>query len=225
MSKTNQPKEGFKFFEPNHFSEDQVKDQSAQFYHEMNSRRSIREFSSREIPEGVLENIIKTASTAPSGAHKQPWFFALITSAEMKKKIREAAEKEEYENYHGRMSEDWLKDLEKFDTNWQKPFLEIAPALIVIFKQTYEETENGKAKNYYVNESVGISAGMLIAAIHQAGLVTLTHTPSPLNFLADILGRPKNEKPFLLLPVGFAADKTQVPLLKRKSFKEVAMYF
>lgn len=225
MSKTNQPKEGFKFFEPNNFPENQVKDRSAQFYHEMSSRRSIREFSSQEIPEGVLESIIKTASTAPSGAHKQPWFFALITSAEMKRKIREAAEKEEYENYHGRMSEDWLKDLEKFDTNWQKPFLEIAPALIVIFKQTYEETENGKAKNYYVNESVGIAAGMLIAAIHQAGLVTLTHTPSPLNFLADLLGRPKNEKPFLLLPVGFAADKTQVPLLKRKSFTEVAKLF
>ena len=117
MSKTNQPKEGFKFFESNNFSEDQVKDRSAEFFHEMNSRRSIREFSPREIPEGVLENIVKTASTAPSGAHKQPWFFALITSPEMKKKVREAAEKEEYENYHGRMSDDWLNDLKKFGTN------------------------------------------------------------------------------------------------------------
>ena len=121
----------------------------------------------------------------------------------MKKRIREAAEKEEYENYHGRMSEEWLKDLEKFDTNWEKPFLEIAPALIIIFKQTYEETFEGKAKNYYVNESVGIAAGMLISAIHHAGLVTLTHTPSPLNFLAELLGRPQNEKPYLLLPIGF----------------------
>jgi len=221
VSKTKPPKEGFNFYEPNNFSEDQVKDRSAQFFHELNSRRSIREFSNQEIPEGVIENILKTASTAPSGAHKQPWFFAVVTSTTMKKKIREAAEKEEYENYHGRMSEEWLKDLEKFDTNWQKPFLEIAPALIVIFKQTYEDTADGKAKNYYVNESVGIAAGMLISAIHHAGLVTLTHTPSPLNFLADLLDRPKNEKPFLLLPIGFPAKEAQVPLLERKQLTEI----
>ena len=221
MSKTNQPKEGFKFFEPHNFNEDQVIDRSAQFFHELNGRRSIREFSDKKIPDGVIENIIKTASTAPSGAHKQPWFFAVVTSAEMKKKIREAAEKEEYDNYNGRMSEEWLKDLEKFDTNWQKPFLEVAPALIVIFKQTYEDTLNGKAKNYYVNESVGIAAGMLIYAIHHAGLVTLTHTPSPLNFLAELLGRPQNEKPYLLLPVGFPSKEAQVPLLERKALTDV----
>ena len=221
MSKTNQPKEGFKFFEPNNFSEYQVIYRSAQFFHELNGRRSIREFSDKKIPEGVIENIVKTASTAPSGAHKQPWFFAVVTSAEMKKRIREAAEKEEYENYHGRMSEEWLKDLEKFDTNWKKPFLEIAPALIIIFKQTYEETFEGKAKNYYVNESVGIAAGMLISAIHHAGLVTLTHTPSPLNFLAELLGRPQNEKPYLLLPIGFPSKEAQVPLLERKALAEV----
>ena len=225
MSTTNKIKDGFKFYEPNNFNEEQVKDRSAQFYHELNGRRSIRDFSDRPIPEGVLENIIKAASTAPSGAHKQPWFFGVITSAEMKAKVREAAEKEEYENYHGRMSEDWLKDLEKFDTTWQKPFLEIAPALIVIFKQTYQELEDGKAKNYYVNESVGIAAGMLISAIHRAGLVTLTHTPSPLNFLTNILERPKNEKAVLLLPVGFPADGAQVPLLKRKELSEVMKYY
>jgi len=221
VSKTNQPKEGFIFYEPYNISEEQVKDRSAQFYHELNSRRSIREFSAKEIPEGVLSNIIKTASTAPSGAHKQPWFFAVVTSAPMKKMVREAAEKEEYENYNGRMSNEWLKDLEKLDTTWQKPFLEIAPALIVIFKQTYEETDNGKAKNYYVNESVGIAAGILISAIHHAGLVTLTHTPSPLNFLADLLGRPQNEKPYLLLPVGFPAKEVQVPVLERKALTEI----
>lgn len=221
MSKTNQPKEGFKFFEANNFNEDRVIDRSAQFFHELNGRRSIREFSDKKIPEGVIENIIKTAATAPSGAHKQPWFFAVVTSAEMKKKIREAAEKEEYENYNGRMSQEWLKDLEKFDTNWQKPFLEVAPALIVIFKQTYEETLDGKAKNYYVNESVGIAAGMLISAIHHAGLVTLTHTPSPLNFLAELLCRPQNEKPYLLLPVGFPSKEAQVPLLERKALTDV----
>tara|TARA_R110000868_G_scaffold96065_2_gene264239 strand:- start:152 stop:829 length:678 start_codon:yes stop_codon:yes gene_type:complete len=221
VSKTNQPKEGFKFFEANNFNEDRVIDRSAQFFHELNGRRSIREFSDKKIPEGVIENIIKTAATAPSGAHKQPWFFAVVTSAEMKKKIREAAEKEEYENYNGRMSQEWLKDLEKFDTNWQKPFLEVAPALIVIFKQTYEETLDGKAKNYYVNESVGIAAGMLISAIHHAGLVTLTHTPSPLNFLAELLCRPQNEKPYLLLPVGFPSKEAQVPLLERKALTDV----
>jgi iodotyrosine deiodinase len=225
VSSINQIKEGFLFYEPKNYKEEQVKDRSAQFYYELNGRRSIREFSAKEIPEGVLENMIKAAATAPSGAHKQPWFFGVITSPEMKKKVRDAAEKEEYENYHGRMSDDWLKDLEKFDTNWQKPFLEVAPAVIVIFKQTYEETEEGKAKNYYVNESVGIAAGILISAIHKAGLVTLTHTPSPLNFLADLLDRPKNEKPFLLLPVGFPADDAQVPLLKRKGLNEIMKYY
>lgn len=225
MSKVNQPKEGFKFYECKNFSEEEQKDRSAQFYHELNGRRSIREFSDKNIPEEVLENIIKTASTAPSGAHKQPWIFAVVTSKEMKKKIREAAEKEEYENYHGRMSEDWLKDLEKFGTDWNKPFLEIAPALIVVLKKTYDEDKSGKSKNYYVNESVGIATGMLISAIHHAGLVTLTHTPSPLNFLTEILERPKNEKPYLLLPVGFPAEKAQVPILKRKDLKEVMIHY
>ena len=225
MTNTLPPKEGFKFYEPNNFNEEQQKDRSAQFFHQMNGRRSIREFSDRAIPEGVLENIIKTASTAPSGAHKQPWTFAVITSAEMKKKIRAAAEKEEYENYHGRMSEDWLKDLEKFDTDWNKPFLETAPALIVVFKQTFEQIEDGKSKNYYVNESVGIATGMLISAIHHAGLVTLTHTPSPLNFLSAVLNRPENEKPYLLLPVGYPAVNAQVPILERKTLNEVMVKY
>jgi iodotyrosine deiodinase len=225
VSSINQIKEGFLFYEPKNYNEEQVKYRSAQFYYELNGRRSIRQFSAKEIPEGVLENMIKAAATAPSGAHKQPWFFGVITSPEMKKKVRDAAEKEEYENYHGRMSDNWLKDLEKFGTDWHKPFLEVAPALIVIFKQTYEETEEGKAKNYYVNESVGIAAGILVSAIHKAGLVTLTHTPSPLNFLADLLDRPKNEKPFLLLPVGFPEDDTQVPLLKRKGLNEIMKYY
>ncbi|MFB1023195.1 MAG: nitroreductase family protein [Vicingaceae bacterium] len=225
MSSINQIKEGFLFYEPKNYNEEQVKYRSAQFYHELNGRRSIRQFSAKEIPEGVLENMIKAAATAPSGAHKQPWFFGVITSPEMKKKVRDAAEKEEYENYHGRMSDNWLKDLEKFGTDWHKPFLEVAPALIVIFKQTYEETEEGKAKNYYVNESVGIAAGILVSAIHKAGLVTLTHTPSPLNFLADLLDRPNNEKPFQILPVGFPEDDTQVPLLKRKGLNEIMKYY
>jgi nitroreductase len=193
----NQKKEGFQKFEFVELSAKEQQTKSAEFFKSMNQRRSLRHFSDRPIPEGVIENIIKAASTAPSGAHKQPWFFAVITSAEMKKKIKEAAEKEEYENYHGRMSAEWLEDLQKFETNWQKPFLEIAPALIVVFKKTYELKGGERSKNYYVNESVGIATGLLIAAIQQAGLVSLTHTPSPLDFLAKVLNRPKNEKPFL----------------------------
>ena len=215
------PKEGFRFFKMEKSTAEEQISKSENFFQLMNERRSIREFSDKAIPEGVLENIIQTASTAPSGAHKQPWFFAVVRSAEMKKKIRIAAEKEEYENYHGRMGEDWLKDLEKFDTDWNKPFLEIAPALIVVFKQTFEMIDGEKAKNYYVNESVGIATGMLISAIHRAGLVTLTHTPSPLNFLAELLDRPSNEKPYLLLPVGYPADDAQVPLLERKALDEI----
>ncbi len=221
MTTVKNPKDGFQFYEREPLTSLEQIEKSQSFYNAMNRRRSVREFSDQEIPEGVLENIIKTASTAPSGAHKQPWTFAVIRSAEMKKKIREAAEKEEYENYHGRMSEDWLKDLAKFDTDWNKPFLEIAPALIVVFKQTFEVLEDGKAKNYYVNESVGIATGMLISAIHMAGLVTLTHTPSPLNFLAEVLDRPSNEKPYLLLPVGYPAEDAQVPILSRKGLDEV----
>jgi len=217
----NQKKEGFKKFEFVELSTKEQQTKSAEFFRTMNQRRSLRHFSDRPIPDGVIENIIKAASTAPSGAHKQPWFFAVVTSAEMKKKIKEAAEKEEYENYHGRMSEEWLEDLQKFDTNWQKPFLEIAPVLIVVFKKTYELEENGKSKNYYVNESVGIATGILIAAIQQSGLVGLTHTPSPLNFLSDLLHRPKNEKPYLLIPIGYPAENAQVPKLKRKGLNEI----
>ena len=202
-------------------AEEQLK-KSRRFFEELDQRRSLRDFSDKPIPEGIIENIVKAASTAPSGAHKQPWTFAVVQSVEMKKKIRDAAEKEEYENYHGRMGDEWLEDLKKFDTDWEKPFLEIAPALIVVFKQTYELLPNGNtAKNYYVNESVGIATGLLIAAIHQAGLVSLTHTPSPLNFLATLLNRPKNEKPYLLIPIGYPAEGAQVPTLERKKLDQV----
>lgn len=192
-----------------------------QYYELMNKRRSIRNFSSKQIPDGLLEKIIQTASTAPSGAHKQPWVFCVVKSPDLKKKIREAAEKEEYENYNGRMSEEWKKDLEKFDTNWEKPFLEIAPALIIVFKKTYDLIDGDKQKNYYVNESVGLACGFLLSAIHHAGLVSLTHTPSPLNFLSKILNRPVNEKPFLLIPVGYPENDCKVPLLKRKELNEI----
>ena len=197
---------------------------SAAFYQMLDKRRSVREFSDQAVPREVIENIIKTASTAPSGAHKQPWNFVAVSNPDIKQKIRTAAEKEEYENYHGRMSEEWLKDLEQFNTDWNKEFLTIAPWLIVVFKKTYDLVDEEKKKNYYVQESVGIATGMLISAIHQCGLITLTHTPSPLNFLAKVLERPENEKPYLLLPIGYPAKDAVVPDLKRKSLDEVSVF-
>ena len=195
------------------------------FRAQMSRRRSVRFFSDAAVPSSVIEDIIMTAASAPSGAHKQPWTFCVVSDPNIKQQIRLAAEKEEYENYHGRMSEEWLKDLEKFDTNWQKEFLTEAPYLIIIFKKAYDSIGDQKAKNYYVSESVGIAAGLLITAIHMAGLVTLTHTPSPMNFLQTILKRPDNERPFLLLPVGYPAKNAQIPVLERKSSIEVIQWY
>jgi iodotyrosine deiodinase len=169
--------------------------------------------------------LIKTASTAPSGAHKQPWHFCAIHNSELKAKIRLAAEEEEYENYHGRMSEEWIDDLKPFGTDWHKEFLEIAPWLIVVFRKVHDVVDGKKSKNYYVQESVGIATGMLLTAIHNAGLVSLTHTPSPMNFLSKVLERPENEKPFLLIPVGYAAEGSTVPDLKRKSLDEISTFY
>lgn len=211
--------------EHQHPTPETLKNRSEDFYLSMDKRRSIRDFSDREIPKEVVERIIKTASTAPSGAHKQPWTFCVISNPELKKTIREAAEKEEQESYSNRMSDQWIKDLEPIGTDWEKPFLETAPYIIVVFKKIYEEEEGEKKNNYYVNESVGIACGFLIAAIHQAGLVTLTHTPSPMNFLTKILDRPKNERPFLLLPLGYPAEETYVPKLERKSLNEIAKFY
>ncbi len=214
-------KPGFKELDFKQFLPEEMLKRSKQFYEMLNQRRSVRHFSDKPLPVGLIENIILSAGTAPSGAHKQPWTFCIVESPEIKKKIRAAAEKEEFENYNGRMSDEWLKDLEKFDTDWHKPFLENAPALIVIFKKTYDVEENGKSKNYYVNESVGIATGMLLTAIHQCGLISLTHTPSPLNFLAEVLERPKNEKPYLLIPIGYPSKDALVPTIERKSLTEI----
>jgi nitroreductase len=191
----------------------------------MNNRRSLREFSDKPIPKETIENLILTASSAPSGAHKQPWTFCAISNKDLKKKIREAAEKEEYEFYNGRASEEWLKDLSPFGTDWNKPFLETVPWIIVVFKKVYNQEPEGRSKNYYVQESVGIACGFLLSAIHQAGLVSLTHTPSPMNFLIDVLGRPANEKPFLIIPVGYPAEDAQVPDIQRKPLEEVSIFF
>ena len=192
----------------------------------MDSRRSIRNLSDKPIPREVIENIIKSASTAPSGAHKQPWTFCAVSNQEIKSKIREAAEKEEKISYEGRMSERWLKDLAPLGTDMNKPFLEKAPWLIIVFKKAYELDKEGiRNNNYYVTESVGIACGMLITAIHNAGLVTLTHTPSPMSFLAEILKRPENERAFLLLPIGFPKEPAYVPDIHRKALDEVAEFY
>jgi len=198
---------------------------SQDFYTLMDSRRTVREFDTRPVPLEVIENIILTASTAPSGAHKQPWTFCIVSDPEIKRKIREAAEEEEKISYSSRMPENWKSDLKPLGTNWQKPFLEDAPYLIVVFKQSYGLVDGEKVQHYYVSESVGIACGFLIAAIHQAGLVAVTHTPSPMNFLSSILKRPSNEKPYLLVPVGYAKEETYVPAIERKKLDQICMRF
>jgi len=192
---------------------------------EMKTRRTVREFSNEQIPLEAVENAVKTAISAPSGANKEPWTFVIITDQKIKKKIRIAAEKEEKEFYKHRATREWLEDLNPFETDWHKPFLETAPCLIVVFKQIYEIKKNSKRNNYYVNESVGISSGFLLMVLHQIGLATLTHTPSPMGFLEKVLNRPKNERAFLLIPVGYPARDTQVPILKKKTFLESVITF
>ncbi len=213
-------------YEPLRYSTEESMVRSEAYYHLLDQRRSVRHFSDKAIPREIIDNLIMTGATAPSGAHKQPWTFCVVSDPVIKKEIRIAAEKEEFDSYNGRMSKEWLEDLAPLGTDWRKPFLEIAPYLIIIFKKAYDlDSEGNKRKNYYVNESVGIAAGFLISAIHNAGLVTLTHTPSPMDFLQKILDRPKNERPFLLLPVGYPADDIEVPDLKRKDKNEVTVYY
>jgi nitroreductase len=196
------------------------------FYSKMESRRSVRDFSDELVPREVIEKCIQTASTAPSGAHKQPWTFCVVQNPEIKKQIRIAAEEEERQSYASRMSSDWLDDLKPLGTDWQKPFLEIAPYLIIVFRRIYEFGSDGQKKNnYYVQESVGIATGMLLSAIHDAGLVSLTHTPSPMNFLSKTLNRPENEKPYLLIPVGYPVKECWVPDLERKSLDEICVFY
>ncbi|MFT4754405.1 MAG: iodotyrosine deiodinase [Salibacteraceae bacterium] len=215
--------ENFIPLNPITYSNQEMEARSYAYYKQMDARRSIREFSSQSFPISILENIIKTASTAPSGAHKQPWTFCIVSNAAFKKKIREAAEVEEYENYTRRMSDTWLQDLKAFGTDHIKPFIETAPYLIVVMKHSYEIGEdNEKLNNYYVNESVGIAVGFLISAIHNAGLFALTHTPSPMRFLKKILKRPENEQPYLLIPVGLPVDNVEVPDIKRKGLGEIS---
>ena len=187
-----------------------------EFFEILSRRRTVREYSDRDVPLELIEKALATAGTAPSGTNMQPWRFVVVRDAAIKSKIREAAEKEERESYHGRMSEKWLRRLASLGTDENKPFLEIAPCLIVVFRITSVE-ENGETEpTYYSQESVGIAVGLLLAALHNMGLATLTHTPSPMKFLQEILGRPRNEVPFVLIPVGFPADGATVPNIERK---------
>lgn len=199
---------------------------SKNYFEKLETRRSVRDFSNKPVPITVIKNIIRTASTAPSGAHKQPWTFCVVKNKQLKKDIRIAAEKEERESYENRMTEEWLSAIKPLQTNWEKPFLETAPYLIIVFKKSYDLLADGsKRNNYYVSESVGLACGFLLTAIHQAGLVALTHTPSPMNFLTTLLKRPVNEKPFLLIPVGFAHSDAWIPKLKRKPLSEVMVEY
>lgn len=205
--------------------DDEMRRRAIEFHEAVARRRTVREFSERDVPREVVEQAVRAAGTAPSGANRQPWHFVIVTDQLIKRQIREAAEKEEAEFYSWRAPEDWLEALRPFGTDERKPFLEIAPYLIVVFAQMHGVDDEGETvKHYYVNESVGIATGILITALHQAGLATLTHTPSPMRFLNEILGRPRYERPFLILVTGFPADSAQVPKISKKSLDEIASF-
>ena len=205
-------------------SEDEMIAAARAFLDTLLLRRTVREFARDPVADEVLLLAIEAANAAPSGANMQPWKFVVVRDAELKRRIRIAAEEEERENYGGRMPEEWLRALAPLQTDWRKEFLEIAPALIVVFKEEYGLREDGsKVTHYYVNESVGIACGFLLAALNAAGLATLTHTPSPMGSLRELLDRPRNEKPFLLIPVGFPAEGCRVPHLTKKSVEDVVI--
>jgi len=207
------------------FESAETRRRAAAFFEQMNRRRSVRDFSAEPVPRELIETAIRTASTAPSGAHRQPWRFVVIGDPELKHRIRVAAEAEERKSYEQRMPEEWLRALAPLGVDWHKPFLEIVPWIVVVFEELYGfNQDGGKRKNYYVRESVGIACGIFITALHHMGLATLTHTPSPMGFLREILGRPKNEKPYILFPVGYPAPGAEVPDLRRKSLAEVSIW-
>ena len=204
---------------------EEMKERASEFLKMMKRRRSVRDFSDREVPREIIDKSILAAGTAPNGANMQPWHFVVIQDPEVKKKIREGAEKEEFEFYNNRAPDEWLEALRPLGTDQKKHFLEKAPYLIAIFSKSYGiDKEGEKEKYYYVKESVGIATGMLITALHNAGLVTLTHTPSPMGFLNKILNRPKNEKPFLLLVTGYPEEGVKVPDISKKGLNDIATY-
>ena len=209
------------------YSPERQVERSRKFLDSIRTRRSVRAFSPEPVPLQLIENAILAAASAPSGANQQPWRFIVVQDPEVKRRIREAAEAEEKENYERRFPHEWLDVLEPFGTDWHKEFLEIAPYLIVVFRVDYGlregDADEQKRKHYYVQESVGISCGFLLAALHWCGLATLTHTPSPMGFLSEILERPKNERPYLLIPVGYPASDATVPAIEKKPLEEVML--
>jgi iodotyrosine deiodinase len=199
-----------------------MRERARAFYQAMDARRSVRDFSPDPVPRDLIELAVGTASTAPSGAHRQPWTFVLVGDPELKREIRIAAESEERISYEGRMSDEWLEALRPLGTDWHKPFLETVPWIVAVFEQLWGEDEDGaRRKHYYVRESVGIACGLFIAALHTMGLATLTHTPSRMGFLSQILGRPRNERPYILFPVGYPNPEARVPDLTRKPLEDV----
>jgi nitroreductase len=198
---------------------------AAAFYEDLRRRRTVREFSDRPVPREIIEHCLLAAGTAPNGANMQPWHFVAVSDPEVKRKIRIAAEEEEREFYSGRAPQEWLDALATLGTDEHKPFLETAPYLLAVFTQRYGVSPDGRqVKHYYATESVGIATGILITAVHNAGLVSLTHTPSPMKFLNTLLGRPENERPFLLLVVGYPAEDATVPDISKKALEEIATF-
>ncbi len=209
-----------------HLSADEQHQRSQNFLAQMKTRRTVRDYSSQTVPFKLIQNAIETAGRAPSGANQQPWTFVVVSNPDLKQKIRVAAEAEEKESYQRRMSDEWLEALAPLGTDWHKPHLENAPYLIVIFKQAYAIGENGKKiKHYYVDESVGIATGFLIASLHLAGLATLTHTPSPMKFLGELLERPENERATMILTVGYPVEDAQVPDISKKPLDDIMVHF
>jgi nitroreductase len=203
------------------YSSEEMLRRARAFFEEMNRRRTVRDFSDRPVDREIVEWAVRTAGTSPSGAHKQPWQFVLIGDSETKSRIREAAEAEERENYERRFPPAWIEDLAPLGTDWHKPFLTRCPWLLAVFARQYRRTEGGIERHYYVQESVGMAVGLLLAALHHAGLATLTHTPSPMGFLRNILGRPENERPYVLIALGYPESGCEVPDLERKPLEEI----
>lgn len=206
-------------------SDEEMLAASRAFYNEVRRRRSVRDFSDQAVAREVIENALLAAGTAPNGANMQPWYFAAVANPDLKKKIREAAEKEERAFYERRASDEWLEALAPLGTDHEKPFLEVAPWLIVVFLKKFSYDEDGrKLKNYYTAESVGIACGFLINALHNAGLATLTHTPSPMRFLNEVLERPRDERAYMLIVAGHPAKDARVPVISKKSLEEISEF-
>lgn len=207
------------------YSAEEMKRRAAEFVVELRRRRTVREFSSRPVPREIIEDCLRAAGTAPNGANMQPWHFVVVSDPAVKRRIREGAEKEEHDFYHGRAPQEWLDALAPLGTNEHKPFLEAAPYLIVIFAEAYGVLPDGrKVKHYYAQESVGIATGILITALHHAGLASLTHTPSPMGFLNELLGRPPQERPFLILVAGYPAESAAVPTITKRPLEDIATF-